>query len=126
MDDLTATCALLDRQLDDAVREDPIAALPVIVELQRTTEEHLRDAVRLATVSSSWREIAEAIGVSKQAAHQRFKAYAHGVAADLKTEHRAMKQAKRKGDPAAAAAAKARRDQLADDLRAAAKDLRGR
>jgi hypothetical protein len=71
--------------------------------------------VRHAALSSSWREIADNLGVSKQAAHRRFKAYADGVTDDIKSEHRTMKRAKRSGDAARAAEARARRDQLAED-----------
>jgi hypothetical protein len=124
MKELDATRELLSRQLDEAIAEDPIAALPIIAGLQRETEEHLRAAVRQAAPSSSWREIAGALGVSKQAAHQRFNAYAKGVTAEMKAEHRAMKQARRNGDAGEAAQARARRDGLADDLRTAARALK--
>jgi GAF domain-containing protein len=80
--------------------------------------------VRHAALSSSWREIATALGVSKQAAHQRFKAYAKDVATELKTEQRAMKQARRNGDADEAAKARARRDELAANLRTAARELK--
>ncbi|MGZ3529638.1 MAG: hypothetical protein ACXVAO_18415 [Vulcanimicrobiaceae bacterium] len=124
MNDLRATRELLSRQLAEAIAEDPISALPIITALQRDTDEYLRLAVRQAAPSSSWREIAGALGVSKQAAHQRFKAYAKGVTDEMKTEHRAMKQARRNGDADQAAEARARRDELADQLRAAAKALK--
>jgi hypothetical protein len=124
MNDLRATRELLSRQLAEAIAEDPISALPIITELQRDTDEHLRAAVRQAAPGSSWREIAGALGVSKQAAHQRFKAYAKGVTHEMKTEHRAMKQARRNGDIDQAAEARARRDELAGHLRAAAKALK--
>jgi hypothetical protein len=124
MNDLDATRELLSRQLADAIAEDPIAALPVIAALQRDTDEHLKEAVRQAAPSSSWREIAGALGVSRQAAHQRFKAYAKGVTAEIKTEHRTMKQARRNGDADQAAEARARRDELTVQLRAAAKALK--
>jgi hypothetical protein len=124
MDDLNTTRELLSRQISAAIAADPLAALPAIAALQRETDEHLREAVRQAAPSSSWREIAGALGVSKQAAHQRFKAYAKGVAGELKTEHRAMKQAQRKGDAGQAAEARARRDALTGELRTAARALR--
>ena len=82
-DDLDATRELLSRQLAQAVATDAIGALPIITALQRETDEHLRDAVRRAALDSSWREIAAALGVSKQAAHQRFRLYVRGVADEL-------------------------------------------
>jgi len=69
-------------------------------------------------------EIATALGVSKQAAHQRFKTYAKGVADEMKTHHRAARQARRDGDTARATQSKARRDELATQLRAAARALK--
>ncbi|MGI8712089.1 MAG: hypothetical protein ACR2NR_02685 [Solirubrobacteraceae bacterium] len=125
MNDLLATRELLSRQLADAIATSPVGALPVIASLQKETDEYLREAVRHAALTSSWSEIAAALGVSKQAAHQRFRAYAKGVAGEIKTEHRAIKQARRNGDALQAAAARARRDKLADHLRTAAKTLNG-
>ncbi len=123
MDDLLVTRALLSEQMAEAVAADPIGALPIIAALQKETGEHLREAVRHAALSSSWREIADNLGVSKQAAHQRFKAYADGVTDDIKSERRTMKRAKRSGDAVRAAEARARRDQLVGGLRCAAKEL---
>jgi hypothetical protein len=125
MDDLNATRELLSRQLVDAIDTDPLGALPTIAALQRETEQHLRAAVRGAAVVSSWREIAAALGVSKQAAHQRFRTYAKEVAGEMRTEHRAMKEARRNGDEEQAAAARARRDALTVRLRTSARELKG-
>jgi predicted DNA-binding protein YlxM (UPF0122 family) len=124
MDELLATRRLLSRQLADAVASDPLAALSVITALQRETDHHLREAVRQAALKASWSEIASELGVSKQAAHQRFKAYAQDVTAEIKREHRAMKRSRRAGDAGQAAEARTRRDQLVADLRAAAEDLK--
>jgi DNA invertase Pin-like site-specific DNA recombinase len=124
MTDLDITRERLSRQLAEAIDADPIGVLPVITALQKETDEHLREAVRRAARNSSWSEIATALGVSKQAAHQRFKAYAKGVAEEMKTEHRAAKQARRNGDTARAAESKARRDELATQLRTAARSLK--
>src|ERR1700682_660693 len=98
VNDLNTTRELLSRQLTEAIATDAIGALPIITAHQKETDEHLREAVRHAAGSSSWREIASALGVSKQAAHQRFRAYANGVADEMKVHHRAMKQARRDGD----------------------------
>jgi hypothetical protein len=124
MNDLVAARELLSRRLAEAIETDPIGALPTIAALQKELDGHLREAVRTAALNSSWREIAGALGVSKQAAHQRFKIYGKGVAEEMKTEHRAMKQARRNGDADQAAKAQARRNELADHLRTAARGLK--
>lgn len=124
LNDLDATRELLSRQLNEAIATDAIGALLVITALQKETDEHLREAVRQAAGTSSWREIATALGVSKQAAHQRFRAYAKGVADEMKVHHRAMKQARSNGDTDQAAKARARRDELAAQLRTAARALK--
>jgi four helix bundle protein len=124
MSDLDTTREQLSRQLAEGIATDPVGVLPVIAALQKETDEHLREAVRQAALSSSWSEIAAALGVSKQAAHQRFRAYAKGVADEMKTQHRAAKQARRVGDTAQAAQSKARRDELATQLRTAARALK--
>jgi hypothetical protein len=124
MSDLDTTRELLSRQLAEAIATDPVGALPVITDLQKEIDQHLRDAVRQAALSSSWREIATGLGVSKQAAHQRFKIYAKGVAGEMKAHHRDAKQARRNGDAASAAQSQARRDELAVQLRTATRALK--
>jgi predicted DNA-binding protein YlxM (UPF0122 family) len=124
MNEVDATRELLSRQLTEAIATDPLGSLATIAALQRETDQQLREAVRHAALDASWREIADALGVSKQAAHQRFKVYAKDVAAEIKTEHRAMKRARRAGDADRAAQAQARRDELVTDLRSAAKGLK--
>ena len=121
LNDLEATRELLSRQLAQAVAADAIGALPIITALQKETDEHLCDAVRQAALNSSWREIAAALGVSKQAAHQRFRLYARGVADEMKVQQRAMKQARRNGDTDQAEDARTRRLALAGELRRAAR-----
>lgn len=121
LSDLDTTRERLSRQLAEAIATDPIRALPIITALQQETDEHLREAVRQAALCSSWREIATALGVSKQAAHQRFRTYAKGVAHEMNTHHRASKQARRNGNTDQAAQSQARRDELADQLRSAAR-----
>ena len=122
--DIVATRELLARQLTEAIAKNPIDALPIITSLQKQTDQHLREAVRQAAIGSSWKEVATALGVSKQAAHQRFREYAKDLSAEMKTEHRTMKQARRQGDTTKSARARARRDQLTVELRAAAASLR--
>ena len=62
----------LNTELRQYIAEDPLAALSVITELKSALSERERDAVFLALEQHSWREIGEALGVSKQAAFQRF------------------------------------------------------
>jgi hypothetical protein len=125
-DDLDATRELLSRQLTEAIATDAIGALPIITALQKETDEHLREAVRKAAGSASWSEIAAGLGVSKQAAHQRFRVYAKGVADEMKVHRRAIKQARRNGDNDGAVGARARVEELAGELRTAARSLKGR
>jgi hypothetical protein len=124
MTDLASTHALLNEQLTDAIAADALGTLPTIAQLQRDADEHLKDAVRRAALTASWREIADGLGVSKQAAHQRFKAYAKDVGAQIRDEHRAIRRAKRSGDAAGAAQARARRDGLTEELKASARSLK--
>lgn len=126
MGDLDATREILKQQLRDAIATDPVAALSTIAELQRDADEYLREAVRQAATSSSWSEIAKQLSVSKQAAHQRFKAYAKDATRQMKNEHRAMQRARRAGDADVAAKARAPRDDLAAELKASAKALAGK
>ena len=124
--DLDATRQLLSRQLSEAIANDAIGTLPIITALQTQTDEHLRVAVRQAAGSSSWSEIATALGVSKQAAHQRFRTYAEGVADEMKAHRHAIKQAARDGDRDEVAKGRARVAALADELRVAARSLKDR
>jgi hypothetical protein len=71
MDDLTSTLPLT-AELDRRISEDPLTALAAITALRRAVAERERDAVFRALESHSWREVGEALGVTKQAAFQRF------------------------------------------------------
>lgn len=124
MNDLESTRQLLTHQLAEAIAADPISALPVINAVQQETAAQLQEAVRAAALTSSWAQIGEALGISKQGAHQRFKDFADSAASEIKAEHRAMKQAKKRGDKTEASRAKARRDQLAEEIRDAGRALR--
>jgi protein-disulfide isomerase-like protein with CxxC motif len=126
MDDIPKTRELLNQQLTDAIEADPLAALPLINAVNEDAARHLRDAVRDASTTASWSEIGDALGVSKQAAHQRFRELAKGLAADIKAEHRVMKSAQRRGDHTLAAESKARRDDLASELRRVADNVKVR
>lgn len=70
--DRTTLFETLNTELRQSTAEDPLAALSVITELKRVLSEREREAVFLALEQHSWREIGEALGVSKQAAFQRF------------------------------------------------------
>lgn len=57
---------------------DPEDALAAVVALRRMAEQLERKAVKEAIVQGwSWSQIAEALGVSKQAAHKRHAANIH-------------------------------------------------
>lgn len=71
MDSSTPSEAL-DAELRQRIAEDPLAALSAMTKLRRELAERERDAVFLALETHSWREIGEALGISKQAAFQRF------------------------------------------------------
>ncbi|CAG0937190.1 hypothetical protein TFLX_06103 [Thermoflexales bacterium] len=62
----------LDTELCQCIAQDPLAALTAITELRRAIAEREREAVFRALEEHSWREVGEALGVSKQAAFQRF------------------------------------------------------
>jgi hypothetical protein len=62
----------LDAELRRCIEEDPLAALAAMTELRQAVHEREREAVFRALETSTWREVGEALGVSKQAAFQRF------------------------------------------------------
>jgi hypothetical protein len=116
--DITATCKALDLQLEAEVARDPLEALSAIGRVERIIDSQQRRAVRTALRTHSWAEIGAAMGVTKQAAHQRF---ARRWVEEIKTEVReagaTAKTAQREGDPERAAAAKARIDGLIAEIK---------
>ncbi|MGO9177672.1 MAG: hypothetical protein ACLQBX_15115 [Candidatus Limnocylindrales bacterium] len=62
----------LDAELEHRIAEDPLGALSAMTALRRAIHERERQAVFLALETHSWREVGEALGVTKQAAFQRF------------------------------------------------------
>jgi hypothetical protein len=58
--------------LDQQMIDDPLAALAVITRMRRELAEREKRAVFRALETHSWREVGDALGVSKQAAFQRF------------------------------------------------------
>jgi hypothetical protein len=61
-----------DRQLRQSVIADPIRALTEIAAIKAMVGARERDAVQAALPDHTWRAVGEALGVSKQAAFQRF------------------------------------------------------
>jgi hypothetical protein len=66
------TTSALDAELRQRIADDPLAALAAITALRGAIRDRERDAVFRALETHSWREVGEALGVSKQAAFQRF------------------------------------------------------
>jgi hypothetical protein len=116
----------LDRKLKAAITADPLTALTVIGEIQRDLESHERDSVRAAIQRHSWAEIGAALGVSKQAAHQRLaKAWATQLKNDIKAANKAHKTALQEGTPKRVVAALARRDVLITEFKNANRRKKG-
>jgi hypothetical protein len=72
MSTITETTSSLDTQLEEVVGTDPLAALEAITSIRAVVAERERSAVMAALSGHTWREIGDALGVSKQAAFQRF------------------------------------------------------
>lgn len=72
MEDLKTTTTTLDKQLRAAVAANPLDALTAITEVRVAVADVERDAVYRAVDQYTWAEIGAALGVSKQAAFQRF------------------------------------------------------
>ena len=120
MGDLDTTREQLNRQLDDVVASDPLAALSAIGAVQRDIGSRRGAAVRVAVQRHTWGEIGAALGVTKQAAHQKFaREWAETLKGELKHEVRAFKIAMRAGDLTAAGEAERKRDALIAELKGA-------
>jgi hypothetical protein len=117
----------LSAQLEELRDDDPMQALAAIGAVQRDLADQQEATVRAAATSHSWAEIGAALGISKQAAHQRFaKAWVQDVKHELKREHRRMKAAQRAGADVEAAVAQTKRDDLVAEIKAMAKANRRR
>ena len=113
MTTIDQTCEALDRELRDSISHDSLNALVAIDTVQQALRSLERDAVRAAVQDHSWTEIGSALGVTKQAAHQRFaKPWAKQVTEEIKDAIKEQKVAKANGRLEEAALAKARRDAL--------------
>jgi hypothetical protein len=120
MDELEVIRERLGRTLKESVAADPLGALSAIGGIQRDLEADEREAVRAAIQGHSWAEIGAALGISKQAAHQRLaKAWASQLRDEIKAANRAHKAALREGSPEEGAAAVARRNALLDEFKRA-------
>ncbi len=62
----------LDTQLGEIAGTDPLAALATVASVRAVVARQERAAVLAALALHTWREVGEALGVSKQAAFQRF------------------------------------------------------
>jgi hypothetical protein len=62
----------LDAALRQLIANDPLTALSMIRELRTEIAQIEREAVMRALEEHTWREVGAALGVSKQAAFQRF------------------------------------------------------
>jgi hypothetical protein len=118
MDDITNIINRLDDHLGEAIAADPLEALSVIGTVQRDIAAHQRSAVRAAAQHHSWTEIGEALGVSKQAAHQKFaKEWAADLKNELKAEVKTFKTAMKKGELRKAADAKDKLDAVIGEFK---------
>ncbi|MCW2782018.1 MAG: hypothetical protein JWR35_2467 [Marmoricola sp.] len=126
MTDFEQTRETLNSQLDEARAADPLKALGAIGAVQTDISRHQREAVRAAVQQHSWTEIGAALGVSKQAAHQKFgKEWAENLKAELKDDVHAMKSARRRGDAATAAEAKAKLETVIAEFKGVRRNSRG-
>jgi hypothetical protein len=114
MTDLTTTLNDLDGHLTAAIAADPLQALRDIAAVQRDVDGHQRTAVRAAAPRHSWTEIGAALGVSKQAAHQKF---ADELKREIKTEAKTFKTAMKKLELREAADAKDKLDAAIDEFK---------
>lgn len=73
MRDMTKSAVRLTLEVKEGL-DDPLAVINGIVESSRGIEQSLREWVRIARAKGhSWNEIAEALGVTRQSAWERFK-----------------------------------------------------
>jgi hypothetical protein len=118
MDELSRTREELNRQLDAAISTAPLDALAAIAATQQDLGARQLAAVRAAVPAHSWADIGRALGVTKQAAQQRYaREWSNALKEELKAEVTAMKTALRSGEPEVAAAARAKRDAVISEFK---------
>jgi hypothetical protein len=119
MDELSRTRQELNRQLDAAISTAPLDALAAIAATQQDLSAHQLAAVRAAVPDHTWADIGKALGVTKQAAQQRYaREWANALKEELKTEVKAMRSALRSDEPEVAAAARAKRSAAISEFKA--------
>lgn len=72
MESLSVATKALDVELELGIAADPLDALAGITELRAVVASREREAVGRALEDHTWAEVGNALGVSKQAAFQRF------------------------------------------------------
>jgi len=116
MDEYAKALSTIEERISELTMLSPLDALSSAATLQQQADTLLQRAVESAIGTHSWAEIGAALGISKQAAHQK---YVKSVAESLVEHRRAEKRARKAGDAAAREAAKATQAAVAAQLRSA-------
>ncbi len=116
MDEYTKALNTIEEHISHLTTLSPLDALSSAATLQQQTDTLLQRAVESAIGTHSWAEIGAALGISKQAAHQK---YVKSVAASLVEHRREEKRARKAGDSKSMEAAKATQAAAAAQLRSA-------